>query len=156
MPSVCLWFDGRAEEAQAFYRTVFRDTRSGPVMRGPGSADAPGRVLSTSFTLEGQPFIALDGGPQFRFGEAVSFLVACADQDEVDRIWTALGAGGEPGRCGWLKDRFGLSWQVVPQALQGLLADPDPGRAARIRAAFMGMGRIDLAALERARDGAQP
>lgn len=158
MPTITpfLWFDGQAEAASAFYRSIFRDAQAGPEMRMGGSSEEPGAVLTTAFTLEGQRFIALNGGPHFRFSEAVSFLIACADQEEVDRLWTALGAGGEPGRCGWLKDKFGLSWQIVPEALKGLLGHPDPVRAARIRAAFMTMGRIDLAALERARDGDHP
>lgn len=152
MPTITpfLWFDGEAEKASAFYRSVFAGSKAGPVVRAGAAADAP--AVTVSFELEGQPVIALNGGPHVTFNEAVSFLVACADQAEVDSLWDRLADGGTPGRCGWLKDRFGLSWQVVPAELGTLMGDPDPVRAGRVRAALMGMARIDLAALRAARD----
>ena len=153
MPTITpfLWFDGQAEAASAFYRSVFADTKAGAVVRAGPGADAP--VFTAAFELEGQPFIALNGGPHFTFNEAVSFLVSCADQAEADDLWDKLVAGGTPSRCGWLKDRFGLSWQIVPSGLRDLMGDPDPVRAARVRDTLMGMTRIDLAALRAARDG---
>src|SRR5258707_157751 len=129
----CLWFDGQAEEAARFYVSLLPDSRIERVLRSP--ADTPsgpaGMVLTVEFTLSGNRFMGLNGGPMFRFSEAVSFQIACADQAEVDRLWAALSAGGQESRCGWLKDRWGLSWQVTPTRLPELLADPDPGRARR-------------------------
>jgi len=153
----CLWFDKQAEEAANFYAGLFPDSRVDAVHRAP--ADYPsgkaGDALSVEFTLMGRPFMGLNGGPQFRFNEAVSFSIACQDQAEVDRYWDVLtSGGGEPGPCGWCKDRFGLSWQVVPKALPRLLGDPDPARARRTMEAMMKMGKLDVAALERAADGA--
>jgi predicted 3-demethylubiquinone-9 3-methyltransferase (glyoxalase superfamily) len=152
----CLWFDGTAEEAANFYVSLLPDSRIRHVQRSP--ADNPstpeGAVIVVEFTLAGQDFMGLNGGPMFKFTEAVSFSIDCEDQAEVDRLWHALTAdGGEPSRCGWLKDRFGLSWQIVPRALPQLLADPDPDRARRAMQAMMGMGKIDVAALRRAADG---
>ncbi|MFJ1751359.1 VOC family protein [Kitasatospora sp. NPDC088134] len=149
-----LWFDHQAEQAAEFYVSVFRDGRLLDVQRyseaGPGE---PGSVMLVSFELFGQTFRALNGGPVFRFNEAVSLEVDCADQAEVDRYWELLTAdGGEPGPCGWLKDRYGLSWQIVPRRLQELLTDPDPSRAARATAAMLTMGRLDIAALDAAAD----
>ena len=150
-----LWFDGQAEAAAALYVDVFPDSRIDNVSRygeaGPGE---PGTVLTVDFTLDGQRFVALNGGPQFRFTEAVSFQIPCADQAEVDHYWDRLSEGGEESRCGWLKDRFGLSWQVVPTALPELLGDPDPDRANRAMQAMLGMRRLDIAALRAAADGA--
>jgi len=151
----CLWFDGKAEEAATFYASILPDSRVDSVHRAP--ADYPsgkaGDALTVEFTLCGRPFLGLNGGPQFQFTEAISFSIACADQSEVDRYWEALTAGGgEPGPCGWLKDRFGLSWQVVPKRLTQLLGDKDRGRAGRAMEAMMKMGKIDIAALERAAD----
>lgn len=149
-----LWFDGQAEEAARFYVSLFPDSRIDRVLRSP--ADTPsgpaGTVLTVDFTLAGMRFVALNGGPEFRFTEAVSFQVACADQAEVDRLWTVLTAGGSESACGWLKDRFGLSWQVTPTRLMQLLSDADPARARRAMEAMMKMGRIDIAELERAAD----
>jgi predicted 3-demethylubiquinone-9 3-methyltransferase (glyoxalase superfamily) len=150
-----LWFDGQAEQAARFYVSLFPSSRVEYVTRSP--ADTPsgpaGTVLTVEFTLSGTRFIALNGGPHFRFTEAVSFQIACADQAEVDRLWSALSEGGEPGHCGWLKDRWGLSWQVVPTRLPELLSDPDPQRSRRAMEAMLKMGKLDIAALERAADG---
>ena len=152
----CLWFDGQAEAAAAFYVTLLPDSHVDHVVKSP--IDTPsgpaGMVLVVEFTLAGQRFTGLNGGPQFKFNEAVSFQIDCADQAEVDRLWDALCAdGGEPGPCGWLKDRFGLSWQIVPRRLQELMKDPDPERARRGMSAMMQMSRIDIAALDAAADG---
>jgi predicted 3-demethylubiquinone-9 3-methyltransferase (glyoxalase superfamily) len=150
-----LWFDGQAEEAARFYVSLFPDSRIDGITRSP--ADTPsgeaGTVLTVQFTLAGTRFVALNGGPQFPFTEAVSFQIACADQAEVDRLWSALSDGGSESRCGWLKDRWGLSWQVVPTRLHELFADPDPNRARRATEAMLKMGKLDVAALERAADG---
>jgi predicted 3-demethylubiquinone-9 3-methyltransferase (glyoxalase superfamily) len=150
-----LWFDGQAEQAARFYVSLFPDSHVDRVTRAP--ADTPsgpaGAVLTVEFTLSGANFIALNGGPQFPFTEAVSFQIACADQAEVDRLWSALSEGGTEGRCGWLKDRWGLSWQVVPTRLHELLSDPGPGRARRALEAMLRMGKLDVAELERAADG---
>lgn len=150
-----LWFDTQAEEAAAFYVSVFPRSEITRVTRfseaGPGPA---GSVVTVDFTLDGHPFTAINGGPAFTFDEAVSVLVECADQDEVDRYWAALiDGGGQESQCGWLKDRFGFSWQVCPTELIELLDDPDPDRAARATRAMLGMGRIDIAAVRAAADG---
>jgi predicted 3-demethylubiquinone-9 3-methyltransferase (glyoxalase superfamily) len=152
----CLWFDGQAEEAANLYVSIFPDSRVAKVTRTPSDypAGKAGQVITVEFTLTGRPFLGLNGGPEFKFSEAVSFSISCEDQAEVDRYWEALTAGGgEPGPCGWCKDRFGLSWQVVPKALPRLLGDPDRARAGRAMQAMMKMGKIDVAALERAADG---
>jgi predicted 3-demethylubiquinone-9 3-methyltransferase (glyoxalase superfamily) len=150
-----LWFDGQAEQAAQFYVSLFPDSRIERVNRSP--ADTPsgpaGMVITVEFTLAGTRFVALNGGPMYSFTEAVSFQIACADQAEVDRLWSALSAGGSESRCGWLKDRWGLSWQVVPTRLHQLLADPDPARARRAAEAMLKMKKIDIAAMERAADG---
>ncbi|MFL6857100.1 MAG: VOC family protein [Allosphingosinicella sp.] len=151
----CLWFDGRAEEAANFYAALFPDSRVDAVTRSPADypAGKAGDVITVEFTLMGRPFMGLNGGPAFAFTEAVSFSILCDDQAEVDRYWDALIAdGGEPSVCGWLKDRFGLSWQVTPKILPRLLADPDRARARRAMEAMMTMGKIDAAAIERAAD----
>lgn len=148
----CLWFDGQAEEAANFYVSLLPDSRIDKVMRSP--ADNPstpkGAVLVVDFTLAGQQFIGLNGGPQFRFTEAVSFTVNCDDQAEVDRLWDRLTEEGSPGQCGWLKDRYGVSWQIVPKVLVKLLSDPDRERAGRAMQAMMQMTKIDIDALTRA------
>jgi predicted 3-demethylubiquinone-9 3-methyltransferase (glyoxalase superfamily) len=152
----CLWFDGQAEEAANFYASLLPDSRVDKVHRAPSDypSGKAGGALTVEFTLVGRPFLGLNGGPYFKFNEAVSFSISCADQEEVDRYWKALTAdGGEPSRCGWLKDRFGLSWQVVPKRLPELLADPDRARAKRAMDAMMQMQKIDVAALEQAADG---
>lgn len=153
----CLWFDGNAEEAVNFYVSLLPDSKVDKVWRSP--ADTPsgpeGMVLTVDFTLAGVRFQGLNGGPDFTFNEAVSFVIECDDQGEVDRLWEALTVdGGEPGPCGWLKDRFGLSWQITPRRLEELLNDDDPGRARRAMEAMLQMGKIDVAELERAADAA--
>jgi predicted 3-demethylubiquinone-9 3-methyltransferase (glyoxalase superfamily) len=150
-----LWFDGQAEQAARFYVSLLPDSRVDRVTRSP--ADTPsgpaGMVLTVEFTLAGNKFVGLNGGPQFPFTEAVSFQIACEDQAEVDRLWSALSAGGSEGPCGWLKDRWGLSWQIVPTRLHELLGDADPGRSRRAMEAMLKMGKLNVAELERAADG---
>jgi predicted 3-demethylubiquinone-9 3-methyltransferase (glyoxalase superfamily) len=153
-----LWFDDQAEHAAEYYTSLFPNSRIHSVTRsGGGGLDGPGDVLSVEFELDGHAFIGINGGPMFRFTEAVSFGISCTDQAEVDHYWDALIAdGGEEGQCGWLKDRYGLSWQVVPTALPELLGDPDPGRAQRALQAMMTMRKLDIAALHAAADGSVP
>jgi predicted 3-demethylubiquinone-9 3-methyltransferase (glyoxalase superfamily) len=154
-PLPFLWFDHQAEEAAALYTGLFPNSRiTGVAHRPPGSPDSQaGEVLTVSFVLDGQELVALNGGPSITFNEGVSFQIVCADQTEVDRYWDGLVAdGGSEGPCGWLKDRFGLSWQVVPRVLLELLEDPDRERAGRAFAAMMEMKRLDVAALKRAAD----
>ncbi|NHC23987.1 VOC family protein [Nocardioides sp. IC4_145] len=156
--SPCLWFDDQLEEAAAFYVSVFPNSAIGHLSRypeaGPGE---PGAVMAGEFVLDGITFRGINGGPQFRFTEAVSFEISCRDQAEVDRYWQALLAGGgEESMCGWLKDRFGLSWQVVPTRLYELVSDPDPARAQAAVQAMLGMRRIVVADLEAAADAAVP
>lgn len=153
-----LWFDGNALEAAEFYTSVLANSRISSVTRynqaGPGE---PGTVVVVDFELDGTPFTAINGGPEFRFSEAISFALPCADQAEADRYWDALTAdGGQESQCGWLKDKFGLSWQVYPAELNKLIADPDPQRAARATKAMLGMRRIDIAAVRAAADAGGP
>jgi len=153
----CLWFDGKAEEAAEFYVSLLPDSRVDKVWRSP--ADTPsgpaGMVLTVDFTVAGQPLQGLNGGPQFKFSEAISFGIECEDQAEVDRLWDTLTAdGGEPGPCGWLKDRFGLSWQIVPRELNEMMEDPDPDRARRAMEAMLQMGKIEVDELRRAVEAA--
>lgn len=153
----CLWFDGVAEEAAQFYVTLLPDSHVDKVWRAPAESPAgpAGMVLTVDFTFAGQQLQGLNGGPVFTFNEAVSFVIECEDQGEVDRLWDALTAnGGEPGPCGWLKDRFGLSWQIVPRRLNELLDDSDPARAGRAMEAMLKMGKLEVAALEQAAAGA--
>jgi predicted 3-demethylubiquinone-9 3-methyltransferase (glyoxalase superfamily) len=149
-----LWFDTEALEAASFYCGIFPNSEITRVSHytdaGPGE---PGTVLTVDFTLDGQPYTAINGGPQFPFTEAVSFLVACPGQAEVDRYWDALTDGGEGVQCGWLKDRYGLSWQICPDELGTLLGDPDPARARRAAQAMLGMVKLDIAAIRAAADG---
>lgn len=151
----CLWFDGQAEEAANFYASLLPDSRVDTVNRSP--ADYPsgkaGDVLTVEFTLAGQKFIGLNGGPNFQFNEAVSFQIYCKDQQEVDRLSNALSAVPEAEQCGWVKDRYGLSWQIVPELLMRLMVDPDQAKAKRVMEAMMGMKRIDIAAIEHAAKG---
>ncbi len=150
-----LWFDTQAEEAAGFYTSVFKNSRivrtSHYTEAGPRPA---GTVMTVEFELDGQPFVGLNGGPEFTFNEAVSFQIDCEDQAEVDHYWERLSEGGEEGPCGWLKDRYGVSWQVVPAELDELLNDPDRARATRAMAAMLQMGKLDIAALRSAADGA--
>lgn len=149
----CLWFDGQTEQAAAHYVAIFPHSEILGVTRyGPGTPGPEGSVMTVSFSLDGQQFVGLNGGPQFTFSEAISFEIHCADQDEVDYYWDRLSEGGEPGPCGWLKDRFGVSWQVVPTVLLEMIEDPDPGRAQRAFQAMLSMGKIDIAEVQRAAD----
>jgi predicted 3-demethylubiquinone-9 3-methyltransferase (glyoxalase superfamily) len=156
MPSITptLWFDHNLEEAAAFYASIFPNSRIEDLNRstdaGPGE---PGSVLSGTFVLDGNRFIGINGGPHFSFSEAVSFTIDCKDQDEVDYYWNRLTDGGEESQCGWCKDRFGLSWQITPRALMQAMADPNRAAAKRVMEAMMGMRKIDIAAIERARAG---
>ena len=148
----CLWFDTQAEEAANFYTSVFKNSRILEVTHyGEAGPRPAGMVLTVSFELEGRPFVALNGGPEFTFDEAISFQVDCQTQEEVDEFWSTLTAdGGQEGPCGWLKDKFGVSWQIVPVRLTELLTDPDSGRAQRAMRAMMEMQKIDIAAIEQA------
>ncbi len=149
----CLWFDGQAEQAAAHYITIFPQSEILGVTRyGPGTPGPEGSVMTVSFSLDGQQFVGLNGGPQFTFSEAISFQIHCADQDEVDYYWNRLSEAGEQGPCGWLKDRFGVSWQVVPTVLLELVEGPDSGRGQRAFQAMLGMSKIDIAELLRAAD----
>jgi len=146
-----LWFDSQAEEAAELYVSIFPNSRiTGTTRYGKGAPGPAGSVMTVSFERDGLPVTALNGGPHFQLSEAFSMSVDCADQAEVDRYWDALTEGGRASRCGWLKDRFGLSWQIVPRALPLLLADPDPAKAQRVMAAMLTMSRLDVAALEAA------
>jgi predicted 3-demethylubiquinone-9 3-methyltransferase (glyoxalase superfamily) len=151
----CLWFDGQAEEAAEFYVSVFKNSSLGRVSRCTDSAPGEtGSVLTVEFTANGQKFVALNGGPQFKFNEAISFQILCADQAEIDHYWAKLTEnGGEGGPCGWLKDRFGVSWQVVYDRMPEILHDADPEKVDRAMKAMMGMGKLDVAALDKAYAG---
>lgn len=152
-----LWFDTEAEEAAAFYTSIFEDSRIVGLTRYP--EDAPreaGLVMTVEFELDGQRFVGINGGPQFKFDEAVSLQIDCETQEDVDYYWERLTDGGEEGPCGWLKDRFGLSWQVVPAGMDELFADADPERSRRAMQAMLGMKKLDAAALRRAADGVPP
>jgi predicted 3-demethylubiquinone-9 3-methyltransferase (glyoxalase superfamily) len=146
-----LWFDHQAEEAARFYASAFDNSKIGTVVRyGDGGPGPKGSVMTVSFELAGQRFAALNAGPHFAFTEAISFLVNCGDQAEVDALWDKLSEGGEKRRCGWLKDKFGVSWQIVPSVLQDLLHSPDPGKSSRVMQAMLKMTKLDIAALGRA------
>ncbi len=149
-----LWFDTQAEEAAEFYCSVFPSSRIVSVARYPEGAPGPaGEVMTVEWELDGQRLVGINGGPQFTFSEAVSLAVMCTDQDEIDHYWERLSDGGEEGPCGWLKDRYGVSWQVVPEGMDDVFSDPDPSRAQRAMQAMLGMRKIDLAALQAAADG---
>ena len=153
-----LWFDDRAEEAAAFYASIFKNSSIGKVTRYDEEASKPtgrppGSVMTVEFQLEGQSFVGINGGPHFKFTEAVSFVVNCETQEEVDQFWSKLSAGGEESRCGWLKDKFGLSWQVVPTVLTEMLADKDTTKAKRVTHALLQMDKIDIPTLQKAYDG---
>ena len=147
----CLWFDTEGEEAAQFYTSVFPNSRIVEVTRyGSAGPRAEGTVMTVSFELDGQGFVALNGGPDFTFNEAISLQVDCDSQDEVDSYWNALSEGGEEGPCGWLKDKYGVSWQIVPRVLTELISDPDPEKAQRVMAAMLQMRKIEIAELEKA------
>src|SRR3954452_16210538 len=157
MPRItpCLWFDTEGEDAARLYTAVFPNSRIVDVTRYGSAGPRPeGNVMTVTFEIDGQPFVALKGGPQFTFNEAISFQVSCEDQDEVDAYWSALSEGGEEGPCGWLKDRFGVSWQIIPRRLMELLSDPDPEKSQRTMAAMLKMGKLEVAELERAAEAA--
>jgi predicted 3-demethylubiquinone-9 3-methyltransferase (glyoxalase superfamily) len=153
MPNITpwLWFDTEGEEAARFYTSIFPNSRIVDISRyGEAGPRPAGMVMTVTFELDGHRFVALNGGPDFRFGEAVSFMVDCAGQAEVDAFWAALSEGGEEGPCGWLKDRYGLSWQIVPARLRELLADPDRELSQRVMRAMLGMTKIEVGELEQA------
>jgi predicted 3-demethylubiquinone-9 3-methyltransferase (glyoxalase superfamily) len=155
MITPCLWFDGKAEEAAKFYASLLSDSHIDAVHRAPGNYPSgnAGDVLTVEFTLMGRPFLGLNGGPRFKFNEAVSFQIPVETQAEIERLTNALSAVPEAEQCGWVKDRYGLSWQIVPRTLPHLLGDANPARAKRAFESMMQMKRIDIAALERAADG---
>ena len=149
-----LWFNHNAEEAAKFYTSIFKNSKIGKITRyGDAGPGAKGTVMTVIFELAGQEFMALNGGPQFKFTEAISLMVKCQSQKEVDELWEKLSEGGEKGPCGWLKDKFGLSWQVDPTVLGKMLSDPDPRKSQRVMKAMLKMSKIDIAALKRAYDG---
>ncbi len=146
-----LWFDDQAEEAMTFYTSIFKDSEIVSVTRYSEAGPGPeGSVMTAAFRLNGQEFIALNGGPEFAFTPAISFFVHCETQQEVDTFWEKLSAGGKPGQCGWLTDKFGVSWQIIPNVLGELLADPDPAKSQRVMEAMLQMSKIDVQALQRA------
>ena len=154
----CLWFDTQAEEAATFYCSVFKNSKITSVSHFPDAGQdvhgkPAGSVMVVAFELDGQPFTALNGGPQFTFDEAVSFQVMCETQADIDYYWNALTAGGQEIACGWLKDKFGLSWQVVPSVIPKMMTDPDTRKSARVMNAFMKMKKLEIAAIERAYNG---
>ncbi len=150
----CLWFDTEGEEAAQLYTSIFPSSRIVEVTRyGSAGPRDEGTVMTVLFELDGQPFIALNGGPDFKPNEAISFSVDCESQEEVDSYWDKLSEGGEQGPCGWLKDRYGVSWQIVPKVLTQLISDPDQEKAQRVMAAMLKMGKIEIAELERAAAG---
>jgi len=146
-----LWFDGRAEEAMNFYVSIFKNSKIGSVARyGEAGPGPKGTVMSATFQLAGQEFMALNGGPQFAFSPAISFFVNCETQEEVDELWAKLSEGGEIQRCGWLKDKFGVSWQIIPSALRAMLSDTDPAKSKPVMQAMLQMDKIDINALKQA------
>jgi predicted 3-demethylubiquinone-9 3-methyltransferase (glyoxalase superfamily) len=156
MPKITpfLWFDDQAEEAVNHYVSIFKNSKVGSVTRYGDAGPGPkGSVMTASFELEGQPFTALNGGPHFKFTEAVSFVVSCETQEEVDELWDKLSEGGQTQQCGWLKDKFGLSWQIVPSVLMELMKDPDPQKSQRVMGAMLQMTKIDIARLKQAYEG---
>jgi len=151
-----LWFDQQAEEAASFYTSIFPNSKINKVVRYPeGSPGPAGSVMTVEFQLEGQPFVALNGGPHFKFTEAISFVVNCQTQEEVDHYWEKLPADGGEVQCGWLKDKFGLSWQIVPTMLIELLDGPDPEKSGRVMKAMLTMKKLDIAALRQAYDNSE-
>jgi len=151
-----LWFDGKAEEAANFYVSIFKNSKIGKVRRyGEAGPGPKGTAMSVEFELDGEQFIALNGGPQFTFSPAISFFVNCETQEEVDELWEQLSAGGQKNRCGWLQDKFGLSWQIIPTVLGKLIADPDPQKSNRVMKAMLQMDKIDINGLKQAYDNAK-
>jgi predicted 3-demethylubiquinone-9 3-methyltransferase (glyoxalase superfamily) len=151
----CLWFDTEGEDAASFYVSLFPNSRIVEVSRYGDAGPRPaGSVMTVDFELDGRSYVALNGGPEFTFNEAVSFQINCADQDEVDYYWEKLGEGGEHGPCGWLKDKYGLSWQVIPTALLELVSDPDPAKSQAVMRAMLGMKKIVVSELQEAYDSA--
>ena len=149
-----LWFDNQAEEAMNFYVSIFKNSKVGDVTRYGDAGPGPkGSIVTASFELEGQQFTALNGGPQFKFTEAISFVVDCKSQEEVDYFWDKLSEGGQIQQCGWLKDKFGLSWQIIPSVLMELMGDPDPEKSRRVTEAMLQMTKIDIPALRKAHAG---
>ena len=152
--TICLWFDTEGEAAAHYYASIFKDSRIGRIARyteaGPGPA---GAVVTVEFELNGQKFLALNGGPQFTFNEAISIVIPCADQDDVDYYWDRLSEGGQEVACGWVRDRYGVSWQVVPTVLLDMITDPDPEKARRATGAMLTMTKLDIAALQKAYAG---
>jgi predicted 3-demethylubiquinone-9 3-methyltransferase (glyoxalase superfamily) len=155
-----LWFDSEAEDAARFYTGIFKDSKLGTIARYPEAGQevtgkAPGSVMTVEFELNGQTFVGLNAGPAFKFNEAVSFVIDCKDQEELDYYWDNLGKGGDPSaqQCGWLKDKFGLSWQVVPRDLDEMISDKDKAKSERTFKAMLGMKKLDVAALKQAHDG---
>ena len=147
----CLWFDTEGEEAANFYTSIFPNSKILHVTRYGSAGPRPeGTVMTVAFEVDGQQFTALNGGPDFTFNEAISFQVSCDSQEEVDEYWTKLSEGGEEGPCGWLKDKYGLSWQIVPAVLEELISDPDAGKSQRAMQAMLGMKKLDIAELQRA------
>src|SRR5437588_1141554 len=148
-----LWFNDQAEEAMHFYTSIFKNSKVGQISRyGKGGPGPEGKVMSATFQLEGQEFMALNGGPLFQFTEAISFFVNCETQEEVDELWEKLSAGGEKSRCGWLKDKYGLSWQIIPSALSQMLGDKDPEKSRRVMKAMLQMDKIDIRRLQEAHE----
>jgi len=151
-----LWFDGKAEEAANFYVSIFKNSKIGKVRRyGEAGPGPKGTAMSVEFEINGEQFIALNGGPQFTFSPAISFFVNCETQGEVDELWEQLSAGGQKNRCGWLQDKFGLSWQIIPTVLGKLLGDPDPQKSNRVMKAMLQMDKIDINGLKQAYDDAK-
>lgn len=149
-----LWFDNNAEEAMNFYTSIFKNSKLGQVRRyGEAGPGPKGSVMTATFQIEGQEFMALNGGPAFKFSPAISFFVNCETQEEVDALWEKLSAGGETMQCGWVKDKFGVTWQIIPKALGELMGDKDPQKSQRVMQAMMKMIKIDVAALKRAHEG---
>ncbi len=149
----CLWFDGEAEEAARFYVSIFPGSKMLQTVRRPENVPGPSGILTVWFELAGQPFMALNAGPQFKFTEAISLMVNCDSQQELDTYWEKLSTGGKEVQCGWLKDKFGLAWQIVPSILPEFFNDADSARTARVMQAVMGMIKLDIAGLKRAYDG---
>jgi predicted 3-demethylubiquinone-9 3-methyltransferase (glyoxalase superfamily) len=150
----CLWFDNKAEEAARFYTSILPNSKIGAISHYGDAGPRPkGSVMTVTFQLNGQEFMALNGGPEFKFNHATSFMVKCESQDEIDRYWDKLSAGGEQEECGWVKDKYGLSWQIIPAILERLITDPDSAKAERVKAAILKMKKLDIAELKRAHAG---